>query len=189
MIFAELFFVFFKIGLFTLGGGYAMLPMITEEAQKRGWMNSRELIGFIAVSESTPGPFTVNAATYIGTEIAGLAGAVCATAGVVLPSFLIVLIAAKFWQNQKSNRIARGLMGGIKPATVALIAAAVLSVGKTLFWDPAQTVSVSLIGSFFIFAVMLFLQYKKIHPIAVIALSAGCGIVFGYADRILLNIM
>ena len=86
MVCLELFVTFFKIGLFTIGGGYAMLPLIQEEVQSNGWMTAQELVNFIAVSESTPGPFAVNVSTYVGAELAGLPGALCATLGVVLPS-------------------------------------------------------------------------------------------------------
>ena len=94
MIFWELFITFFKIGLFTFGGGYAMLPLIQEEVIAHNWIPMEDLINFIAVSESTPGPFAINMATYIGTQMGGLLGGVCATLGVVLPSFIIILIVA-----------------------------------------------------------------------------------------------
>ena len=95
MILLHLFLTFFKIGLFTIGGGYAMIPLIQEEVLQNHWLSFTDLIDFIAVSESTPGPFAVNIATYIGAETVGILGAVCATAGVVLPSFLIILLVAK----------------------------------------------------------------------------------------------
>ena len=93
----KLFITFFKIGLFTFGGGYAMLPMIQEQVQTNGWITSRELVDFIAVSESTPGPFAINISTYIGMEKAGIPGALCATVGVALPSFLIIIFLAKIF--------------------------------------------------------------------------------------------
>ena len=99
MIFFELFITFFKIGLFTFGGGYAMLPLIQEEVTTRNWIPLEDLINFIAVSESTPGPFAINMATYVGSEVGGVYGVMgsifgsfCATLGVVLPSFIIILI-------------------------------------------------------------------------------------------------
>ena len=91
MIYLELFLTFLKIGAFTFGGGYAMLPLIQAEVVSHGWMEQQAIIDFIAVSESTPGPFAVNMATYIGSEIGGIFGSVCATIGVVLPSFVIIL--------------------------------------------------------------------------------------------------
>ena len=133
MIFIELFFTFFKIGLFTVGGGYAMLPLIRTEVLSKGWLTAEEIVNFIAVSESTPGPFAVNIATYIGSVRGGAAGAACATLGVVLPSFLIILAIARCYKKFKSSKIVAGLMSGLKPAVIGLIAAAVLTVGKTVF--------------------------------------------------------
>ena len=95
MIFLRLFLVFLKIGAFTFGGGYAMIPLIQAEVVGAGWMTDEQLINFIAVSESTPGPFAVNIATYVGMEAGGIGGALCATFGVVLPSFLIILLIAR----------------------------------------------------------------------------------------------
>ena len=104
MIYLELFYIFLKIGAFTFGGGYAMLPLIQDEVIAHNWIDSQSLIDFIAVSESTPGPFAVNIATYVGAEVGGIFGSFCATLGVILPSFIIILIVAKcFIQFQKSK--------------------------------------------------------------------------------------
>ena len=94
MIFLELFITFFKIGAFTFGGGYAMLPLIQEEVLSKGWISAESLVNFIAISESTPGPFAVNMATFVGSAQGGFLGAFLATLGVVLPSFIIILIIA-----------------------------------------------------------------------------------------------
>ena len=94
MIFLELFLTFLMIGAFTFGGGYAMLPLIQEEVAAKGWIDAASLVDFVAVSESTPGPFAINMATYVGSEMGGVLGAACATLGVVLPSFVIFLIVA-----------------------------------------------------------------------------------------------
>ena len=110
MIYLTLFWTFFKIGLFTFGGGYAMLPLIQSEVAAHGWMGSAELVNFVAVSESTPGPFAVNISTYVGTRLAGIPGAFCATLGVVLPSFIIILIVAHCYEKFRTNRIVRGCM-------------------------------------------------------------------------------
>ena len=97
-ILLDLFLTLFKIGLFTFGGGYAMLPFFQAETLAKGWVSEAEIINFIAVSESTPGPFAINMSTYIGIEKAGLLGAACATLGVVLPSFIIILIVARIFE-------------------------------------------------------------------------------------------
>ena len=184
MIFLELFFTFFKIGLFTFGGGYAMFPLIQSEVLEKGWMSLDELVNFVAVSESTPGPFAINISTYIGAETGGFFGAFCATLGVVLPSFIVILIVAKFFAKFQQNKYVQGVMSGLKPAVIGLIAAAIVSVGKTVFFPQGlswQTFGTyAFIISAVIFLIMLLLQVNKIHPIFVILLSAGIGIAAGY---------
>ena len=184
MILLELFWTFFKIGAFTFGGGYAMLPLIQSEVTAKGWIDPAALVDFIAVSESTPGPIAVNMATYIGSELGGVPGAVCATLGVVLPSFVIILIVAKCFERFRKSRAIQGAMSGLKPAVVGLIATAVVSVGKTVFFPAGLTLAVLGSPMFYvclgIFAVMLLLAFKKVHPIAIIGLSAVVGIAAGY---------
>ena len=126
MIYLELFYIFLKIGAFTFGGGYAMLPLIQDEVIAHNWIDSQSLIDFIAVSESTPGSFAVNVATYVGEEVAGVAGSVCATLGVVLPSFIIILIIAGCYKRFKNSGVVKGCMSGLKPAVVGLIGASVI---------------------------------------------------------------
>lgn len=184
MIYLNLFLTFFKIGLFTFGGGYAMLPLIQSEVLAKGWMTLDEIVNFVAVSESTPGPFAINISTYIGTETGGIFGAFCATLGVVLPSFIIILIIAKFLSKFSQNKYVQGVMSGLKPAVIGLIAATVVSVGKTVFFPQGlswQTFGTyAFITSAVIFAIMLVLQIKKMHPIFIILLSAVLGIATGY---------
>lgn len=193
MIFIELFFTFFKIGLFTVGGGYAMLPLIRTEVLSKGWLTAEEIVNFIAVSESTPGPFAVNIATYIGSVRGGTAGAACATLGVVLPSFLIILAIARCYKKFKSSKIVAGLMSGLKPAVIGLIAAAVLTVGKTVFLNSATptgfpaTVSdwFRTVSSALVFVLALFACRKKLHPILMILIAAALGIAFGLLGEML----
>mgnify|MGYP001855516110 FL=1 len=99
MEYLTLFWVFFKIGLVSFGGGYGMIPMIQDEVIGRGWLTQEQLLNFIGISESTPGPLAVNIATFIGSSRAGILGALCATVGVVLPSFVIILLIAAFFKN------------------------------------------------------------------------------------------
>ena len=192
MIFFKLFYTFFKIGLFTIGGGYAMLPLIQEEVINNGWLPKEEIVNFIAVSESTPGPFAVNISTYIGSVLGGefgvlgsLFGSFCATLGVILPSFIIILIVARFYEKFKTNKIVAGCMTGLKPAVVGLIGGAILSIFLTVFLPEEQTVleilkTVQTYVSLGIFAVCSILAFKKVHPIIIICLSAVAGIVAGY---------
>ncbi len=183
MIFWELFFAFFKIGALTFGGGYAMLPLIQAEVLEKHWMSMEQLVDFVAVSESTPGPFAVNIATYVGTEIAGVAGAFFATLGVVLPSFIIILLVAHMYEKFQTNTLVRGIMSGLKPAVIGLIASAVLSIGQTVFapkglWTIVP--SKELFCTLGIFVIMLILGLNKAHPILIILLSAVLGVLAGY---------
>lgn len=184
MIYLELFINFLKIGAFTFGGGYAMLPLIQEQVRAHGWLTDEELLNFIAVSESTPGPFAINISTYVGMETGGLFGAFCATLGVVFPSFVIILIVAKCFDRFQENSVIKGCMAGLKPAVIGLIAAAVVSTGKTVLFPNGITVSTFLTPSFIISALvfigMLVLSLKKVHPIIIILLSGVIGIVAGY---------
>lgn len=185
MIYLRLFWTFFKIGLFTIGGGYAMLPLIQSETLAHGWLTQEQIVNFIAVSESTPGPFAVNIATFIGMETGGVPGAVCATTGVVLPSFIIILIVAKCFDKYRNSRVVGGCMSGMKPAVVGLIAAAVISVGGTVFFPAGISASVfaspAFIVSALIFAAALIMAFRKTHPIVIICISAVVGIAAGYA--------
>ena len=179
MIYLELFWVFFKIGAFTFGGGYAMLPLVQEAVLKHGWMDGQAVVDFIAISESTPGPFAVNMATFAGMQTAGLGGAVCATLGVVLPSFLVILLIAGCLQKFRQNKLVSGAMSGLRPAVVGMIAAAILSVGKTTcsvipLWGGAFWMTVLLFGG------CLALSFRKVHPLWLILLAGGTGVAAGY---------
>lgn len=184
MIYLELFLTFFKIGAFTVGGGYAMLPFIQDEVVAHEWMKLSEIVNFIAVSESTPGPFAVNIATYVGSQVGGIFGSVCATLGVVLPSFIIILIVARFFEKFKTSKLVSGIMCGLKPAVIGLIGSAVINIGKTVFIPNGFSFDIfnnpALYISLVIFALCAVLAFKKIHPILIICLSAVLGIAAGY---------
>lgn len=186
MIYPELFVTFFMIGAFTFGGGYAMLPLVQEEVLAKGWMPLSEIVNFIAISESTPGPFAINIATYIGSEMGGILGAVCATLGVVMPSFLIILIVARCYDRFRRSRIVAGAMSGLKPAVVGLISAAVLSIARTVLM-PTGTLAVNsaLAVSLAIFALSAYLVLRrKTHPVLIIVMGAALGIAAGYLGLI-----
>jgi len=184
MIYLELFLVFLQIGAFTFGGGYAMIPLIQGEVAAHGWLADEELINFIAVSESTPGPFAVNIATYVGMETGGIFGAFCATCGVVLPSFIIILIVARCYEKFQNSPIVKGCMSGLKPAVIGLIASAVVSTGRTVLFpegvSAAVLTSLPFISALFIFVLMLILALKRVHPILIIILSGIMGVAAGY---------
>ena len=173
MIYLELFWTFFLIGAFTFGGGYAMLPLIQIEVVNKGWLANEAVVNFIAVSESTPGPFAINMATYVGSEMGGIFGAACATLGVVMPSFIIILTVAKCYDRFKNSRLVKGAMSGLKPAVIGMIGTAILSIGKTVFVQPGLLFSAAL------FAAMAVLAFKKVHPIIIICIAAAAGVVAG----------
>lgn len=187
MIYAKLFLTFLKIGAFTFGGGYAMLPLIQEAVLSEKWATAKELINFVAVSESTPGPFAINMATYVGITQGDLLGAFLSTLGVVVPSFVIILTVAKFYEKFKNSRIVSGCMTGLKSTVIGLIAAALLSMAITVFipedgidaikWIPFGAAAI-------IYGAMTFLSFKKVHPILIIVISASVGIGLGYAGVI-----
>ena len=179
MIYLELFLIFFKIGAFTFGGGYAMLPLIQQEVLSQGWMDLEQLVNFIAVSESTPGPLAVNLSTYIGAETGGLLGSFCATVGVVLPSFVIILLVAKFYQAFQTNTLVKGCMNGLRPTVVGMIGASLLSVGASAF--PAAGGVMQWVLAAVLLAAILAAHWKKVHPIVLIVGSAVVGIAAGYA--------
>ena len=184
MIYLELFWTFFMIGAFTFGGGYAMLPLIQEQVTAKGWIPAENLINFVAVSESTPGPFAVNMATYVGSEMGGILGSACATLGVVLPSFIIILIVARCYDKFRENRWVKGCMTGLKPAVVGLIANAVLNVMGTVFCPGGLTFAIFLSPATYIsagiFGITLLLAFKKVHPILLICGCALLGIGIGF---------
>ncbi len=189
-IYLELFLTFLSIGAFTFGGGYAMLPLIQKAVLDNNWLTEEAIVNFIAVSESTPGPFAINISTYVGMETGGFLGAVCATLGVVVPSFVIILIVARVYKQFQESKIVKGCMSGLRPTVIGLIGAAVLTIGKTVFFptgfalssiDPYNFV-VSLIIC--ILGVLLIFK-KKVHPIVLIVASAVLGIAAGYLGKLL----
>lgn len=190
-IFLDLFLTFFKIGAFTFGGGYAMLPLMQEEVLAHKWMPLEDVVNFIAVSESTPGPFAINMATYVGSEVGGalgLAGSIfgsfCATFGVVLPSFIVILTVAKCFERFKNSKVVKGCMTGLKPAVVGLIGSAIISVLLTVFIPNGFSAAVFTDASFYValatFAICTVMAFKKVHPIIIIVLAAVLGIAAGY---------
>jgi chromate transporter len=181
-----LFFMFFKIGLFTFGGGYAMIPLIRAEVVGGGYISEQLLIDFIGISESTPGPFAVNMATFIGTNQAGVLGGLFATLGVVLPSFLIIFLIARFGAKILETKTMKHAFVGLKPAVVGLV----LSVAITLILGAMipsirlkpLVFDISLIDmkAFLIMLVVFVLlrTTKKATPIKMIGLSAVLGLLF-----------
>ncbi len=135
MIFLRLFWEFFKTGLFAVGGGMATIPFLSEMAERTGWFSQAMLADMIAVGESTPGPIGVNTATYVGYTVAGIPGGLVATFGLVLPSFLIILIVAAFLKAFRTNKYVERVFYGIRPASVGMIGAACVAVMRLCLVD------------------------------------------------------
>lgn len=184
MIYLELFWVFFQIGLFSIGGGYAVLPMIqTHVVEVRSWLTIAEFTDIVTISQMTPGPIGINAATFVGTKIAGPLGAVTATVGCVAPSFVIVLSLAYIYTKYKNIKVIQGILSGLRPAVVGLIAASGLSIAILSFWGGNHTLNLRNIDLFAValFALSLFILRKwKLNPIYVMAGAALLGLAAYY---------
>lgn len=187
MIYLKLFFVFFKIGLFSIGGGLATLPFLQQLVSKYGWITSEELINMIAISESTPGPIGVNTATFVGNSTAGIFGGIIATFGLITPSIIIILIIAHYFSKFNEEHIVKSAFYGIRPAVAGLIGAAGFEVAKITLFNGDRYFKTNNILYFLeikgiiLFIVMFFLinKYKK-HPIIYIIVGAVVGIVFKF---------
>ena len=189
MLLLKLFYEFFKVGLFSVGGGLATLPFLTEIAQRTGWYSVEQLYDILAVSESTPGPIGVNMATYVGFTVSGVLGSIVATLGLITPSIIIILIIALFLKNFKDNKLVKGAFYGLRPASMGLIAAAGLGVilislfNTELYKESGQFLDLFNIKGIILFAVLLALTniFKKPHPVFWIGASAAIGILFSFA--------
>ena len=179
MIYLELFLSFFRVGLFSFGGAYGAIPLIREEVFRRGWLSDEALSYMIAVSESTPGPIMVNTATYIGSSQAGFFGALLATAAVVLPSFLIILLITAVMKNAVRHPWVQALLRGLRPCVVAiiLVTGCDMAVSNCLGGAPADWIITAVLAA--ILFGSKYLLKKKISPIALILIAAGLGII-GY---------
>ena len=174
---------FFKIGACTFGGGYAMVELVKEQVTVNGWMEVQEVIDFIAISESTPGPIAVNMATYVGYNVAGIPGAIAATTGVVLPSLIIIMIIAKVYKKFIANRFVAGGMRGLRPAAIGLIAAAGISIAAEVFlpfgFSVESILSYEMLFTIVTLGLCMYLVYKKAKPHFILILSAACGLLWG----------
>lgn len=131
-ILMDMFITFFKIGAFTLGGGYAMLPIIQKEVvEKKKWIGETEFLDMVAISQSAPGPLAVNISAFVGQKMKGLVGLITSTLGAILPSFIIIILVASVFLGIENSPVVQRVFQGIRPAVVALIAVPVISMGKT----------------------------------------------------------
>ena len=189
MIYLQLFIEFFLIGLFTFGGGYAMIPLVRETVLENGWLTEAQFYDFIGVCESTPGPIAVNMATFIGSDQAGVFGSICATLGVVLPSFIIILIIAMISGKFLKNKYVQRALKGIKAVVLGLIiSTGIIFIIKTFGFVSLNEFNFNLIST--IILVLLFIIYygysfirkKKINAILLIGISAVLGIIVNLLD-------
>jgi len=199
MIYLRLFFEFFKVGLFSVGGGLATIPFLQDLGERTGWFTAADLADMIAVSESTPGPMGVNMSTYVGYTcgmsqgglgpIGGILGAIVGPLGLVAPSVIVILIIAGFLKKFRDSKVVDGIFSGLRPASTALITSAGLSVAAIALFQtvPSPMTSmdttvpywpaIAIAGA--VFACMQApTKLKNLHPVVYIALAAVAGIVF-----------
>lgn len=176
MIYWQLFLSFLQIGLFSFGGGYAALPLIQGQVvDVHGWLGMAEFTDLVTISQMTPGPIAINAATFVGIKTAGMAGAVVSTAGCILPSCIIVTLIAKLYLKYRTMDLLQGILGTLRPAVVAMIASAGISVLTAAFWGSSGQIRLEQTDWTLaaIFAVCIFLLGKrKVNPVLVM-MAAG----------------
>ena len=185
MIYLEVLWTFFKIGLFTIGGGHAMIPMIMSEIVAKGWLDQQVLLDFIAIAESTPGPIAINIATYAGLQVAGIGGAIIASIGVVLPSLIIIIIIAKFFSRYMNRPKVQEVFDNVSGSVTGLLFSVVVTVGILVLFGMDGIFDTAAFKPDYIgiglFAGLLVLSFvkikgKKIPPLLIILISAVAGI-------------
>lgn len=182
MIYLQLFWEFFKTGLFAVGGGLATIPFLYDMAARYPWFTPEDLANMLAVSESTPGPIGVNMATFAGTNAAGVLGGVVATVALVLPSVIIMILIAGAMERFRENRTVGSVMKVLRPVSVGLIASATLTVLRVAYLQSGPTVYDMIRWRAVALGVVILaisLKWKKLHPVVLIAVGAVGGIVLG----------
>lgn len=189
MIYFQLLFTFFKIGLFSFGGGYAMIPIIQKELEMNRWLSNSEFLDIVAISEMTPGPIAVNSATFVGYKVAGIFGGIIATIGVALPSLILVLIISGVFFRFQQHPLNKSIFYVIRPVVAGLIFSAAILVSETalfrgklkwstfsgLFQKPLEVINVASLGIFILSLVAII--RLKVHPILMIFCSGIIGII------------
>ncbi|MCG8542184.1 MAG: chromate transporter [Clostridia bacterium] len=166
----DIFLSFLKIGGFSFGGGYAMIPFIEKEiVNSHGWLSNTEFIDIIAIAEMTPGPIAVNSSTFVGYKIVGFGGAVAGTVGVILVSLILLIASGKYLESIKDSKALRNVFAGVRPAVLGLIVSAAISVGKTALVDYKSFI----IGFVVLFSILKF----KIHPILCVFMAGLIGFI------------
>ena len=194
MIYLQLFLSFLQIGAFSFGGGYAAMPLIQNQVvQVHPWLSQSEFTDLITISQMTPGPIAVNSATFVGTRIAGVPGALAATIGCVLPSCILVTILAKIYLKYRSLSLLQGILKSLRPAVIAMIAAAGVSILVTAFWGNdisslhldaiLSSTNIRAVGIFLLSLILL--AKFKMDPIHVMLLSGGAEVVMQLIMKLL----
>lgn len=193
MIYLQVFWEFFKTGLFAIGGGLATLPFLSKMSEAYGWFTQEDIGNMLAVSESTPGPIGVNMATYVGNTIGALHGGflggilcgVLSTLSLVLPSYLVILVVQKMMSRFSENRYVQGAMRTLRPASVGMVSAAVLGILESALFNfdvlsVQQWNNVVLIPNILLFIAIfiLYQRFNKLHPVLFLAAGAAAGILF-----------
>lgn len=175
--------IFFKVGLFTIGGGLAALPLLRNEAIMRGWVTEAQFTDMIAVSQSTPGPIGINMATYAGFNQIGIIGSIVATIGMVTPSIVIICIIAKFLEHFNENKLVQGIFVGLRPAVTGLIGAAAFSIALIsifnikLFKSTDRLLDLFNLKALILFGAFMYATNKwKYHPIFYIVIAGILGL-------------
>lgn len=170
----ELFLTFAKIGSFTFGGGYAMVPLIEREIiDRRKWIRKEEFLELLTLAQTAPGPIALNTSVFVGYKVDGYRGALCSTLGIVLPSFVVILLIAICFSAMRDNPTVEAVFKGIRPAVVALIVAPVINLSRGLGWRQVLLAAVSVLA----------LWYFGFSPIYLIIVGAVVGIAYGFYRR------
>ena len=175
MIYLELLWSFLQIGLFSFGGGYAAMPLIQERVvTNHQWLSMPEFTDLVTISQMTPGPIAINSATFVGIKIAGIPGALAATFGCILPSCIIVTLIAKLYLKYRNMAMLQGVLNSLRPAVVAMIASAGISILITALWGSGASILLSrtnwLLAAIFVGCIVL-LQKFRMNPIWVMVLA------------------
>lgn len=182
----QLFVSFLQIGLFSIGGGYAAMPLIQSQVvELHGWLTLEEFTDLVTIAEMTPGPIAVNSATFVGTQIAGAEGAVIATLGCILPSCIIVSILARLYYKYKGLSLMQGILASLRPAVVAMIASAGLTILIMVLWGESgfqtELSQLNVLGAVIFLGALLLLRKYKCNPILVMVLAGVVNLVVNVA--------
>ncbi|NLS44870.1 MAG: chromate transporter [Firmicutes bacterium] len=173
----KIFIAFFKIGLFTFGGGHAMVPLIQKEVvDGKGWIDEEDFVDILALAQTAPGPVAANTSVFVGYRLVGISGAIWALLGAVLPSFIVILVVAMFFTKVANSPVVGAIFSGIRPAVVALVASAAITIGKTAIRDFK--------GAAICVAAFIAVAILDVHPIFIIIGSGVIGYIFFKDDEI-----